>query len=203
VNIASDRDDCESARLTVNREDATELERRRARVHQQSCDRCSSEQSVDAMLSTLTTGHSDAAERVHAQLSMKRPRWSVAVVALLGMCSALQAVIALPWLVGANPFRNVLGVASNEHLTRDGALGVMVAVAGFVVAWRPRYAFAMLALVAAATGMQILGGVVDAPESYTHVPFEFIHLLALVIALLIVFVAVRRDDAFGPLRSAK
>ncbi len=203
MSESPDRDECETARLTLKRVDANEFEHRRARMHQQSCERCSSEQSVDMMLSTLTSENPDAAARVQAQLSMKRPRRSTAIVALLGTCSTLQALIALPWLVGANPFRNVLGVASSEHLTRDGALGIVVAVAGFVVAWRPRYAFAMLALVGATAGMQILGGFVDAPTSHSHVPFEFVHVLALVIAVLIVYVAIRRDTTFGPLRSAK
>jgi uncharacterized protein (DUF983 family) len=197
---------CDGARAILARVDANELDRRRALAHQQTCPHCASEKSLVDMLSTLTNSEAtdlSAADRVHAQLSTKRPTVTLAIVGALIVGSALQAAIALPWLVGANPFSHIVGVASDEHLTRDGAIGVVISVAGFVVAWRPRYAFAMLALVAATTGMQILGGFVDAPEHTSGIPFEFVHAIVLAIALLIVLVALRRDRGFGPLRSSR
>jgi hypothetical protein len=195
---------CGDAKATLARIEASEMDRRRALAHQQTCSYCMGDLSLDAMLRTLTENDNPAATaRVQAQLAAKRPRPTAAIVVLLAIASALQAAVALPWLVGANPFRNVLGAASSAHLTRDGALGVVIAVAGFVVAWRPRYAFAMLGLVAATVSMQVLGGFVDAPEHHSGVPFEFVHALAGAIGLLIVLVALLRDRGFGPLQAKR
>jgi hypothetical protein len=193
---------CEEAKATLARAEASELDRRRAQAHQQTCSHCARDLSLDTMLRTLTENENEnAAARVHAQLAAKRPRPTKTIVVLLLITSTLQAAVALPWLVGVNPFQKILGVASSAHLTRDGALGVVIAVAGFVVAWRPRYAFAMLALVVATVSMQVLGAFVDAPEHHSGIPFEFVHALDVAIGLLIVLVAILRDRGFGPLRS--
>lgn len=128
-----------------------------------------------------------------------RPTRSTALRAGLGVVSAIQLVLSIPWLLGTNPWTALLGQVPDSHLTRDGAIGVVTATAGLVTVWRSRYAFAMLAIAAVGLAMQVLGGAVDADlGAGFEAGFEAVHVVALVIAVLVLVTAVRRDRAPGP-----
>ncbi len=104
-------------------------------------------------------------------------------VFLLVVC-LVQFGLALPWLVGADPL-GIMRDASTAHLTRDGALGLAVAIAGLLTAWRPRYAIAAVLVSAAALTAQIATAVID--EHYLRVSLlvEGVHAFTVLITLLV------------------
>ena len=53
--------------------------------------------------------------------------------------SVAQLVLAVPWLVGRSLLPDSHVAVS--HLTRDGALGLVIASLGLVTVWRPRSSF--------------------------------------------------------------
>lgn len=129
------------------------------------------------------------------QLATVRPysgmRWRVA----LGLLALVQGLVSLPWVFGFNPLGSVLGRPENAHLTRDGTLGVLIAVAGIVTAWRPRHAYVMLLVSGAIIALQFSGGIVDRTDDHVALHFEAVHIVALVIALLIGVSAFRRRNS--------
>lgn len=133
-------------------------------------------------------------DRTLDRLDAERPTRSMALRAGLGVVSVIQLVLSVPWLVGSNPWTAFLGQVPDSHLTRDGAIGVVTATAGLVTVWRSRYAFAMLAIAAVGLVMQVLGGAVDADVGTS---FEAVHVVALVIAVLVLTIAARRDRPVG------
>lgn len=189
---------CDEATAALADPTADDLARRRAVTHRRTCRACEEERRVDAYLQRIAVDTGPSADDVLSSLQRHRPVVSRAMRIALGVGSMLQATIAGPWLLGANPFRALLGNASPEHLTRDGAIGFIIAVAGLVTAWRARYAFAMLGLCGAVVVMQALGGLVDDRHGNVAVSFEKVHALALLIVGLIVVVALHRERVPGP-----
>ena len=188
---------CDDARLTLGNPGADELARRRASAHQSRCVACSSTNDLDRHLQQLlgkiempTPG---------TTLLANRPLLSKPTRILLAVAALVQATVAGPWLLGVNQFSSLLGRATPEHLTRDGALGMVVAVAGAITVWRARYSFAMLGLCAAVVLMQTLGTLVDGHDGDVGISFEKVHVIALAIVGLVVLTAMRRERVPGPL----
>jgi heme A synthase len=76
--------------------------------------------------------------------------------------------------------------ASAEHLTRDGALGVIAGFAALFVLVRRNYARAMTAVVAAGVLLQILLGIIDDHDHHVEISFELLHVLIIGILVLLV-----------------
>lgn len=147
------------------------------------------------------TGSPDAiADRVLQRMSVLTlgpPRW---VRVLLTAAVAVQMALALPWLVGADPF-DLLGDADQSHLTRDGAFGVALGLAGAVTAWRHRYAIAAVIVGAALLVVQFATGIIDGHAGRVSLWLEVSHLLVPVIVILIVITA--RPEATFDRRSPR
>jgi hypothetical protein len=159
-----------------------------ARRHVERCPACA------ALLDDA--GSPDA---VLALLAGQRPARSARLRQLLGAVALAQCVVALPWLFGANPFGFLAssGVAP-AHLTRDGAIGFVIGVAGCTTALRPRHAIAMLVTAGAAVGMQVIGFAIDERNEHVHPMFETAHLLVPVVLVLIATIGLRRDRPVAP-----
>ncbi len=192
-------DPCEEANIVLRDPRADELSRRRAQAHQSGCPLCLAE-GVQRRDMADVADVADVADRAVTSSPARLIRPGVAKPAtralLLGL-SAVQFGLAAPWLFGTNPYASLFGVVSDEHLTRDGALGVTMAVAGLLTAWRPRYSFAMLAVVGAVVLMQLGAGIADLGAS-GHTHFERVHILEAVLAALIVLTATTRDVVADP-----
>jgi hypothetical protein len=135
-----------------------------------------------------------SADAVLALLATRRPARSPRLRQLLAAVSLLQCAVALPWLFGTNPFGFLAssGVTS-AHLTRDGAIGILIGVAGCTTALRPRHALAMLVTAGAAVGLQLVGFAIDEHNEHVHPLFETSHLLVPVVLVLIATIGLRRD----------
>lgn len=117
------------------------------------------------------------------------PAPSRVLLACLAVLGVIQLVLVVPWLVGADPF-GLLGSSATDHLTRDGALGLVVAIAALLTAWRPRWAVPCFVIASLALIAQTVAGVID--DSITDSgAAEFIHLPSIVITVLIGLAAVR------------
>ena len=124
-------------------------ELRNARAHASICPRCAG--SFD---------DPEASQRVLEMLRQKRPNVSVLLRVLLVLVAVAQLVVACPWLFGASliPDHNV----AVADLTRGGgALGLVIATAGLLVAWRPRYALVALLVGSMVFVAQFASSVVD------------------------------------------
>ena len=174
----------QSARVLLD-DRADELSRRRARAHQQTCPLCAwtidiADEGLDPSL-------------VLQRLAERRPRARTWLRMVLGTVAMVHGVVSFPWVFGYNPLGWLLGSAPDGHLTRDGTLGVLVAVAGVVTAWIPRYAYPMLCVCGAIVALQLGGGLVDSNDPHVGLHFEKVHLVALLIAALVAVVAFRRN----------
>jgi hypothetical protein len=109
----------------------------------------------------------------------------------------LQIVIALPWLFGHNPVA-IVGHASSDHLVRDGAIGVVIAIAGLIASYDPTRARTLCLVSAAALLLQLFAGLLDEHERHVTFDFELTHLLAIAIVILLGLIA--RAAPFGPAR---
>ncbi len=161
---------------------STPDELRRAQVHAATCPRCL--RSLD---------DPDAADRVLSALRpsvLDPPRVFRVAIALV---ATIQLVFAIPWLFGATllPDHSV----TTAHLTRDGALGLVIAAAGLLAAWRPRYAVSAIVLGSIVLAAQAVAGVIDQQNQSVNVLFELLHLLVLVIlAMIAISVATTRQS---------
>lgn len=117
----------------------------------------------------------DPAEPLLSQLGDALPGPNPVVRVLVAVLAVAQLAVVLPWLVDADPF-GLLGGSTSSHLTRDGALGLVVAVAGLMAAWRPRWAVPCFLLGSAALVAQALAGLFDSASAggggteLVHVP---------------------------------
>jgi hypothetical protein len=180
----------DAARVLLDERSDDELARRRAISHLESCPLCAS--TLD-LADELTTGrNSQPSPEVLRQLAAIRVQNGFQTRILLAVLVVVQAIFSVPWAFGMNPFGAMLGHAGSEHLARDGTLGILIAVVGAVTAWRTRYAFAMLAVCATIVLMQLAGGIIDEHHRTVGFDFEAVHIVALLIAGLIAFIAFRR-----------
>lgn len=162
-------------------------ELRAARRHLEACPRCA------GVLDDEPT-----AAQALAAAQRRRPVRPPGVRALLCTASAVQLAVALPWLLGWNPFGAFAGHVTPAHLTRDGAIGVIVGVAGIGSALRPRHAVAMLFTAIAAVAMQAFGFAVDESANRVSVVYETLHLFVPMIIAGIGTLAMRKDTPIAP-----
>jgi hypothetical protein len=125
------------------------------------------------------------AEFILAEIDRRR-RKSWVSRSVLAALSIVQLALALPWLFG-NPGLWPEGGASAAHLTRDGALGVMYALAGLAVAQSTKRAWFALPLVFVVTCIQTFFGFFDHHNDQAFASFEVVHLLGIVIAVGIAY----------------
>jgi hypothetical protein len=186
---------CEVSTRLLEDPRASELDRRRSRNHQRFCPECASLADIATELSAsdilLRASEGNPAQKV----TSTSKRGKTVRRSLLAVTATVQAFISIPWTFGANPLANLLGHPAAEHLTRDGTLGILLAVAGLVTVWRSRYAFAMLGVGATIVLLQLGAGAVDERSLAVGIHFELIHSLTLAVAALIAVTAWRRDSA--------
>lgn len=98
----------------------------------------------------------------------------------LGLLATAQLLLAAPWLAGQSPIW-AASFASPHHLTRDGAIGLVLGAAGLAVALSPRLAWFALPLVVLLLLVQGVFFFVDHSQlSVSHL-FEVIHVLGIAI----------------------
>ena len=141
-----------------------------ARQHAGRCPRCSA--AYDA---------ADPRSQRIGSLARKRAEPAAALrVGLLGI-SVAQLVLAIPWLVGKSLLPDSHVAVS--HLTRDGALGLVIAALGLVTVWRPRYVHGTRLIGLIVLGLQLVTGVADQQMSSVSADFEVVHFLVVIIVL--------------------
>jgi bacteriorhodopsin len=114
------------------------------------------------------------------------------ILRTLLVVSAVQALIALPWIFGIA----FLWVGDSEesvaHITRDGVIGFVIGLVGIAVALRPALAYFAISVCAIQVLIQIATIVFDVLDNDVSPTFELLHLLALCILLLVIRVAFPR-----------
>ena len=123
------------------------------------------------------------AEFILGELDRYRKRSWVARL-MLAVVGVFQLVLALPWLFASSPIWGD-SLASDMHLVRDGALGLMFGVSALVVAWRVEYAWFALPVVLLLTFVQTVFVVVDHWLEHVSGGFEWVHLVGALIGVLI------------------
>lgn len=144
------------------------------------------------------TATDPVADEVLTRLRRALPRPSLWIIGPLVVLSAIQAVLVLPWLVGRDPWQ-LLSSTTDGHITRDGALGLMVAVTGLLVAWRSRWALPAFLLATLAVVAQAVTGLFDAAEAGAgpSLAGELVHVPSILITCLVGLAAVPLP-ALGP-----
>ena len=167
---------------------------RDARRHVDTCPACAS-----------LVDDAESVDEILAAVRSRRPSRSTALRVVLGIAAAIQCLVALPWLFGANPFSFIDAMTVDaSHLTRDGAIGIIIGVAGLTTALRPRHALAMLVTASAAVGMQVLSFAIDEGQERVHPMFETSHVLVPVVLVLIAVLALRKSPPIsGPDRDGR
>lgn len=142
----------------------------------------------------------NVADDLLERLGQALPRPSKWVVGPLLVLALIQAVVVLPWLIGRDPWQ-LLPSTTDGHITRDGALGLVVAMAGLLTAWRPRWALPAFLLAILAVVAQAMTGLLDAAETDAgtgpSLAGELVHIPSILITCLIGLAAVP-FRAFGP-----
>lgn len=137
----------------------------------------------------------DPAEPLLGQLGAALPEPNPLLRGLVAVLSVVQLAVVLPWLVDADPF-GLLGSSTSSHLTRDGALGLAVAVAGIMAAWRPRWAMPCFLLGSAALVAQALAGLFDSTSAGSG-GTELVHVPSVILTCLIGLSGIRLSP-LGP-----
>jgi hypothetical protein len=155
-------------------------ERAQARAHANGCPRCRA---------IYDTGGDEELLRRFDRSSLQPAAWLRIGLAVI---ASVQLVLAAPWLFGHNiiPDPDV----TVAHLTRDGALGLVIAGLGLLTAWRPRYVHSTLFVGVLVLILQVISGLTDHDATAASGSFELIHLLVLLIvgAMFAVAIDVRR-----------
>lgn len=125
----------------------------------------------------------DGAEPLLGRLGDALPGPNPLIRGLVAVLSVLQLAVVVPWLVDADPF-GLLGRSTASHLTRDGALGLAVAVAGLMAAWRPRWAVPCFLLGSATLVAQALAGLFDSTSAGSG-GTELVHVPSVILTCLI------------------
>ena len=142
------------------------------------------------------TGARDA-DAFLATLGPALPQPAMALRAAIATIGAAQMVLVAPWLVDRDPL-GLLGDSSPAHLARDGALGLVVAVAALLVAWRPRWALPCFAITSVTLVAQTVAGFVDS-DAMDNTGVELVHIPSIVLTALIALCAIRLPS-LGPRR---
>jgi hypothetical protein len=139
----------------------------------------------------------DAPRRIQARFARRSDHAPRALALPLLILSLLQLAVALPWLFGHNPI-SVVGHAASDHLVRDGAIGVVIAIAGLIATYDPARARTLFLISTAALAVQLTAGLIDEHERHVSFDFELTHLLAITIVALLGLIA--RRAPYGPAR---
>lgn len=146
------------------------------------------ESSLDDVLSRLKNQQGTSSDEFLESLEPALPQpsiWHRAAVALLG---AIQLVVVSPWLVGADPF-GVLGDSSAAHLTRDGAVGIVIGVSALLGAWRVYWAKPAFAICAFALLAKAVANAFDSTAATGG--NELVHIPSVVLSCLIATLSIR------------
>jgi hypothetical protein len=141
-----------------------------ARLHASRCPRCSA--AYDPALPDVVALNAPAGPRTELATPLRVGLFTIA---------AAQLVLAIPWLVGRSllPDSDV----AVSHLTRDGALGLVIATLALVTVWRPRYVHSTRLIGLIVLGLQLITGVADQQMSSVSASFELVHFLVVIIVL--------------------
>ncbi|MDQ1479697.1 MAG: hypothetical protein QOI44_558 [Actinomycetota bacterium] len=134
-----------------------------ARHHASRCPRCSSAY--------------DPADPTAAALGVFAvPGEETAPILRVGLVAVAvtQLVFAIPWIVGKSLLPDSHVAVS--HLTRDGALGLVIAALGLITVWQPRYAHATRLMGFLVLGLQLAAGIDDRQAHLVSGVFEIVHL---------------------------
>jgi len=174
---------CESAALSLLLgEDPIAVDR--AKRHQSTCPICG------------VAARPEVPERLRHALPSP-PRWLIWVLIVLGVA---HAIVAIPWMIGSDPFGLLGDSVPPTHATRDGAIGIVIAVAAIMAALRPRWARPGFLIASAALIAQAGAGLADSSIADTGAS-EVVHLLSVVLAALLgVCVLTQIVRPLGPTR---
>lgn len=125
----------------------------------------------------------DPAEVALQRLGAALPGPPLALRVAVAVLSVVQAVMVIPWIVGRDPW-NLLDTMTEEHLTRDGALGLAVAAAGVLTVWRWRWAVPCFAIASVATIAQAVAAAID-DDLAGGASTELVHIPSVVLTCLI------------------
>lgn len=141
-----------------------------ARLHASRCPRCSA--AYDPAFPDAVALNATAGPRTELASPLRVGLFTIAVA---------QLVLAIPWLVGKSllPESHV----AVSHLTRDGALGLVIATLGLVTVWRPRYVHSTRLIGLIVLGLQLVTGVADQRTRSVSASFELVHFLVVIIVL--------------------
>lgn len=174
---------CDEAALALILE-GDENARARALRHRDACDQCDIGE------------RGSVPERIREALPTP-PRWLLVTLSVLGV---VQVFIALPWLVGSDPFGFLGSTAPATHTARDGVAGVVVGAAAVLSAVRPRWARPAFHIAAVVIVAQVVAGVIDSSIAETGLP-EVVHLLSVLLVVLIAVCVVSQiAGPMGPSR---
>lgn len=137
---------------------------------------------VDRALSILRS--SPPSPAVVATVARTQPNPRGTMRAALAVLALGQLGIGLAWLVGDVPFGKIVGNPTPGHLSRDAALGVVLGAIGLMVAWRPRWSLSLVPVVGAIVAVQVIGLAADASSKQSGFHFEFPHVIAIIIGIL-------------------
>jgi hypothetical protein len=183
---------CERALMILIGEpgDDTREELLTARSHASRCPRCSAAYDPTRRSAEVLRG-------VAAPRTTPAPALRVGLLAI----SVTQLVLAIPWLVGKTLIPDSHVAVS--HLTRDGALGLVIAALGLVTVWRPRYVHSTRLIGLVVLALQLIAGIADQQMSAVSESFELVHFLVVVIVLGLFAVAVDLARRATPIAHAR
>jgi hypothetical protein len=170
---------CQRAREIVLMDLAPADDVTAARQHLLQCPLCASETA------------DDLDEHAINEINGRRVSSNLILRTLL-VVSAVQALIALPWIFGIA----FLWIGDSEesvaHITRDGVIGFVIGLVGIAVALRPALAYFAISVCAIQVFIQVVTIAFDVVDNEVAPTFELLHLLALLILMLVIRVAFPR-----------
>ena len=108
------------------------------------------------------------------------PTWLRILIAVLAL---IQTAIVAPWFLGTDPW-GLLGDNDAAHLTRDGAIGLVISASALLAAWRPRWAVPAFMLASVAVIAQTVATVLEESDSGRGAG-EVVHLPSVLLTCLI------------------
>lgn len=115
----------------------------------------------------------------------------------LGLLGALQLTLALPWLMGIESWWGTHAGVAALHLSRDGMISLVLALAALVGAFSRRLAWFSISPAVVTVVVQILTSILDHHNDDVTFSFEWIHLIGVLVVLLLMLEVrpIRTDSA--------
>jgi hypothetical protein len=138
---------------------------------------------IDAELARLREQIRTAEEPDSRELSTLvplPPLWLRILIAGLGL---IQTAIVVPWFLGADPL-GLLDPNDAAHLTRDGAIGLIISASALLAAWRSRWAVPAFVLASVAVIAQTVATLIERSE-VSRGAGELVHLPSVLLTCLI------------------